>query len=39
LSSPRTVAARRGRKLSDIIGQRAVAKVAEAEEVQEAVNG
>jgi small subunit ribosomal protein S5 len=39
LSSPRLVAARRGRKLSDIVGRRANAPAAEAEEVQEAVNG
>ena len=39
LSSPRSVAARRGRKLSDIVGRRGHAPAAEAEEVQETVNG
>jgi small subunit ribosomal protein S5 len=39
LSSPRAVAARRGRKLADIVGRRGQAPAAETEEVQEAVNG
>ena len=39
LSSPRSVAARRGRKLSDIAGRRGHVAAVEAEEVQEAVNG
>jgi small subunit ribosomal protein S5 len=39
LSSPRSVAARRGKKLSDIASRRGHAAAVESEEVQEAVNG
>lgn len=39
LSSPRSVAARRGKKLADIAGRRSHAAATETEEVQEAVNG
>ena len=39
LCSPRSVAARRSRKLSEIAGRRGQAAAPEAEEAQEAVNG